>query len=199
MSGQDPGSDAAADIDRPPEFSRPVRAVDVPGGGGTYDIEATAAERDALVDRLALSALDALSGRVTLRPLAGGPMFVATGRFTARYAQSCVVTLEPVAADADIEIALEYAPEEPESEQPKEREFTLEDADPPEPIIDGVIDLGELLTQQLALALDPYPRKPDADLSDMLADLPEGRRRGVETEAPSGPFAKLARLKGGDD
>ena len=37
-----------------------------------------------------------------------------------------------------------------------------DDVDPPEPIENGVIDLGRLATDALFLGIDPYPRKPDA-------------------------------------
>jgi hypothetical protein len=49
----------------------------------------------------------------------------------------------------------------------------------------AVADLGEALAEQLALALDPYPRAPDAALP------PEAE------EAPASPFARLAALRGG--
>jgi uncharacterized metal-binding protein YceD (DUF177 family) len=86
-------------------------------------------------------------------------------------------------------------PPEHESLAETEREFTLEDPDPPEAIVDGMIDLGELLTQQLALALDPHPRKPGVDLDSVLAEAPAGRREAIERGGASGPFAKLAQLK----
>ena len=35
-------------------------------------------------------------------------------------------------------------------------------ADEPEPLVDGVADLGAAATEFLLLAIDPYPRKPDA-------------------------------------
>ena len=41
-------------------------------------------------------------------------------------------------------------------------EADANEADPPEPIINGVIDLGRLATDALFLAVDPYPRRPDA-------------------------------------
>ena len=41
-------------------------------------------------------------------------------------------------------------------------ESDTEIPDPPEPIVNGVIDLGRLATDALFLAIDPYPRKPDA-------------------------------------
>ena len=34
--------------------------------------------------------------------------------------------------------------------------------DPPEPIVNGAIDLGALAAEFLMLGLDPYPRKPGA-------------------------------------
>ncbi len=41
-------------------------------------------------------------------------------------------------------------------------ELDVEGAEAPEPVPDGWIDLGELAAEQLGLAIDPYPRKPDA-------------------------------------
>ena len=37
-----------------------------------------------------------------------------------------------------------------------------ETPDPPEPIVNGIIDLGRLATDALFLGVDPYPRKQDA-------------------------------------
>jgi hypothetical protein len=61
------------------------------------------------------------------------------------------------------------------------------DEDPPDPIVDGRIDLGALAAEFLALGLDPYPRKPGAAFA------------GAEPEPErDSPFAALARLKGGE-
>ena len=40
------------------------------------------------------------------------------------------------------------------------RKATRRHADPPEPIENGIIDLGRVATDALYLAVDPYPRKP---------------------------------------
>jgi hypothetical protein len=61
------------------------------------------------------------------------------------------------------------------------------DEDPPDPIIDGRIDLGALAAEFLALGLDPYPRKPGAAF--------EGAEPEPERDSP---FAALARLRGGE-
>jgi len=50
------------------------------------------------------------------------------------------------------------------------------------------IDLGELVVQELAVALDPYPRAPGAEVPEAY--------RPPEVEEESGPFAALKVLKG---
>ena len=50
------------------------------------------------------------------------------------------------------------------------------------------VDLGEAAVQTLSLALDPFPRHPDADR--ILAE------KGVLSEDAAGPFAALAKLRG---
>ena len=61
------------------------------------------------------------------------------------------------------------------------------DADePPEPLQDGVVDLGAVATEFLLLGIDPYPRKPDAVFDAPPAGDPADK-----------PFAALAALKKG--
>lgn len=187
-----------ADIDRPPEFSVPVRAEDAPHGGKTLRLVADADARRAVAERLDLVALDTLEGEVLLKPIAGGPMLMARGTVRARFTQRCVVTLDPVEGALEERFEVEFGPPEPDSLEETEREFTLDEPDPPEPIRDGRLDLGELLVQQVALALDPFPRKPGVDLERALADAPNGRAEAVEQDAPTGPFAALAKLKRGE-
>jgi uncharacterized metal-binding protein YceD (DUF177 family) len=65
-----------------------------------------------------------------------------------------------------------------------EVERSLDDEDPPEPIYDGVIDLGALAVEFIALALEPFPRKSGVELP-------------VQTDSGrlESPFAVLAALK----
>ena len=58
---------------------------------------------------------------------------------------------------------------------------------PPEPVFGDQLDLGEILAEELSLALDPYPRAPDAD--QRLAEF-----SGDGNDA-AGPFEALARLR----
>jgi len=131
-----------------------------------------------------------------------------TGEVRARVTQECVVTLEPfeteVAEPVDVRFAFAPAPPKPEPrggarisrrrltqvEQERQSspapEFPAhEEDDPPDPIIDGKIDLGALAAEFMALGLDPYPRRPGA----AFAPVEE------VSEADESPFARLARLK----
>ena len=63
--------------------------------------------------------------------------------------------------------------------------MTAEIPDPPEPIENGIIDLGRLATDALYLAVDPYPRKPDA-VFEPLVEAPDPEDH---------PFAALKALK----
>jgi uncharacterized metal-binding protein YceD (DUF177 family) len=71
--------------------------------------------------------------------------------------QTCVVTLEPVAADVADRFSLLFGAVEDEIDIALDSE-----AETVEPLADGVIDLGEVVAQQLSLVLDPYPRAPGA-------------------------------------
>ena len=59
-----------------------------------------------------------------------------------------------------------------------------EEAEPPEPLVGGTIDLGAVAVEFLMLGIDPYPRKEGAEFAAPSADL-EGAH----------PFAALAALK----
>jgi hypothetical protein len=64
------------------------------------------------------------------------------------------------------------------------------DVDVPEPLGEDGLDLGEVAAEEMAVALDPYPRAPDAD-----AVLAEVAARAAEEDR--GPFAVLAPLHRG--
>ncbi len=145
-----------------PEFSRPMaveRNAVVPRA---FAIQAHATERAALARRFGLLSLDELRAEGTLEMLDGGRGAVLTARFAARLAQACVVTLEPVPATIEDGFVLEYAVPSGVAAEAQEIDIDVEAADPPEPLIDGTVDVGEAVAEHLALALDPYPRAPGA-------------------------------------
>ena len=135
-----------------PEFSRPLAVADIPPGGRTLRVEANAAERAALARRLRLPAIESLACGFTLRRERHG-VIAADGALAARVVQVSVATDEPFSAAVEERFAVRFVPAGDESE-----EFDPEAPDEI-PYEDGKLDLGEAASEQLALALDPWPRE----------------------------------------
>jgi uncharacterized metal-binding protein YceD (DUF177 family) len=174
--------------DRPDPWRVPITVEQIPDTGLHRDIEADQAVRAAMAEVAGLR--EVLSARASLdvTPQRGGRYHVA-GHVRARIGQTCVVTLDPIENDIDEPIDLTFAPPEqiPQLSDLVEEaaESDAEIPDPPEPIENGVIDLGRLATDALFLAIDPYPRKPDAVFEPpVVPDDPEDH-----------PFAALKALK----
>lgn len=167
------------------EFFRPF-AVDSLGDEELVrEIEAGAAECQAVARRLGLEGLSGLRARFRLGRSSTAPLIRVSGCFEADVIQLCVVSLEPVGQHLAEDFSLTFSLEPVSTED--DLELTLADEDLPEEVLDGIIDLGEAAVQQLAIALDPYPRRPDAEVPAAL--------RPAENGADS-PFAALAKLKG---
>lgn len=125
--------------------------------------------RAALARRLSVDAINALSATLGVRPSVGGVVEV-TGRFTANITQTCVVSGDPIDTTiednvegwfADREKTLSFAKARQERDTKKghvEVEM-LDEREAPEEMVNGHIDLGELVTQHLSLAINPYPHK----------------------------------------
>lgn len=164
-----------------PEFSRPQRIDTIGEAAHAVTIEADEAERAALAARFGLVAIDRLTARFTLRRDALG--VVAEGHVDAALTQACSVTGDPLPATVDEDVALRFVPEAASGE---EVELSDDDLDVVE--YDGAaIDLGEAAAETMALALDPFPRGPNA-----AAALKEA---GVISEEEAGPFGGLAALR----
>ncbi|MGB4101021.1 MAG: DUF177 domain-containing protein [Alphaproteobacteria bacterium] len=173
-------------MDHNPEFSRPVEAEKIPPRGMELEITARPEECAALAKRMGLLDIAGLNARLQLRRSDGGQVIVVDGDFAARVTQQCVVTLEPMPADIAETLHGLFAPPELVPADAGVTEITDVFAEDPEPIQNGVIDLGELTVQHLSLALDPYPRKPGVALPQARVVSNENGREN--------PFAKLKDL-----
>ncbi|MFN3077931.1 MAG: YceD family protein, partial [Alphaproteobacteria bacterium] len=153
------------------ELFRPLLVDTLRKGQHTFSIEATESERIALAGRLGILVLERLVATLTLRPVARGALIRLWGEFSADVIQECVVTLEPVSShitesfertfgDAEAVMAEATDSKGIKKGQGGEVLFHLDDPDPPEPIRDNRIDVGETVAEALALAIDPFPRKP---------------------------------------
>ena len=167
-----------------PEFSRPHRLDQIGTGESNITVEADEKERTALARRFDLVALDHLAARFVLRRDATGVR--AAGHLSASVTQSCGVTGEPLPAKIEEDFAIRFLPEPGEDESHDEIELSEEDLDTVF-YTGSALDLGETAAETLALALDPFPRSPNA--AEVL------KQAGVISEEEAGPFGALAGLK----
>lgn len=180
-----------------PEFSRPLVAADLAAGTTELALEADDRERRALAGRFGLLALDLLRATLRLTPSRGGTVVRIAGHLEADVTQACVVTLEPVRSRFGAEFEILYSAEAeapPEDPRSVTHVFTLED-EVAEPLVGGIIDVGEAVAEQLSLELDPFPRKEGAVFPGISA--PDGN--GDDGAGGGSPFAVLAGLKGKRD
>lgn len=186
------------------EFSRFIEVDKIGHGGASRSISATAEERRALADRFDLQEIAELSANLNLARTRGGAVRL-DGRIHAEIVQTCVVSLQPVPAVIDDPIAMSFAEAAggDAGEGSAEIDLLYDVDDAAEPILNGRIDLGEAVAQQLALVLDPYPRAPGAEIPPAyaadLADVDAASQAAEPT--PEGvpdvnPFSILGKLKG---
>jgi hypothetical protein len=192
----------------PLAFSRALDVDEVPPEGLDLTISATEAERQALAAENGLEGLAKLEAQLQVTPSRGGGLAVS-GEMRASITQICVVTLEPFDSEVVEPIDVKFAPaplsaiaglssreakelgragrRAPRRSEPPPKVLEAEGDDPPDPIIDGRIDLGALAAEFLALSFDPHPRKPGVDFEETRFSEP--------AEAAESPFAKLGALK----
>ena len=153
------------------ELPRPVSVDRLPQ---SVTVEANVAECAALAERLHVLEVHSLRCRFNLRRQ--GAVVIADGELFSDVVQACVVTLEPVEQRVEDRFTVHFVPEGRESDD--------NDPDAPDeiPYAGSAIDVGEAATEQLALALDPYPRLPGAELA------------AQDDEEPA-PFASLGRFR----
>jgi len=164
-----------------------VNVAQIPDGGLHREIDADDRARAAMAEAVGLRDIASARAAFDLSHRSGGRVHVA-GRVQARVGQTCVVTLEPIDNDIDEQVDLIFAPVEEIAPQiDADDDGASAVADPPEPIENGMIDLGRLATDVLFLAIDPYPRKQGAMFEPQVAardpeDHPFAALKALQTE-----------------
>jgi Large ribosomal RNA subunit accumulation protein YceD len=162
-------------------WSVPVRLDEIPEAGLRLDLEPDAATCAAIAVTAGVSGIARLHAGFDLaRHGRDGLRVVGTVAATVR--QTCVVTLDPVENEIEEGIDLVFVPASAATGNAVN--VNVDAAEPPEVLIDGVVDLGAIATEFLMLGVDPYPRKADA-----VFEPPPS------PDAGSQPFAALAALR----
>jgi len=187
-------SNGPADPDGPagpepaaPEFSAPQDVRALCGRSKRFRLEADAPARARIAARLRVPAVERLEGDVELAVTKAE--IRATGVLRAALTRECVASLEEMTETVEDPFDVVFLRARPDAgaaasggETDAGTEQAAEDWDAPEVHEEDVFDLGEFLTQQLSLAMDPFPRKPGAE--SLAARYGE--------DGPVSPFADLA-------
>lgn len=154
----------------------------------TYDLEADTATRGAIAKALDLPSVARLTARLRVQAWLDGAEI--TGAFHAEVEQICGVSLDPFPVELGGDLELQVLPAgSPNAiaEESEELELDPNAPDPPDVLEGEQVDLPAYVVEHLALALDPFPRKPGVTF---------------EYQSPSAelsPFAVLKGLKGDND
>ncbi|WP_375204130.1 YceD family protein [Hyphococcus sp.] len=159
-----------------PEFSYVVDVDDVGRAGKKFQLSASKAERERIAARLETPSVESLEGEMTVT--ASRTMIRITGDIKAALTRECVASLESMTETIAEPFEVQFTRVPPEDDGAEE-----EDLDAPEYLDGAALDLGELLVQQLSLAMDPFPRK-------------EGAESLAEAYAPAENVSPFAVLKG---
>jgi hypothetical protein len=162
----------------PPEFSRPMPADRIGAQPAEEQVSATPTECAALAGRLGVPAVRSLECTFRLARQDAGRI-AAKGELRAVLVRESVLSLEEFEAETAEAFRCVFVPAGQESE-----EIDLE-GDDEVPYADGIIDLGEAAVEELALTLDPYPRRPGEELP------------GAASDDDASPFGILARRRSG--
>lgn len=167
-----------------PEFSRTVRIDTLGAAPRMLSIGADQGEREALARRFDLLAIDHLSAEAEITR--HGEAVRASGTLRGEVTQACVATGEPVPASIEEAFQIEFRP--PPAGGSPDEEIELSEGELDVVFYDGAaVDLGDAVAESLSLALDPYPRSPEAEAA--LRDA------GVKSEEEAKPAGALAGLK----
>ena len=143
-------------------------------------IDCDDSEWTALAARFGFAAVARLSARLKVKR-AGPGHWNVTGKLQAEVTQLCGVTGESVPESVDFTIEERYCRA---SEEGTDIVVSLDGF---EPLVDGAIDLGEVVAQTLAISVNPWPRSVDAPHSFAVGESEKEH-----------PFAGLAALKSSD-
>ncbi|MEK9671510.1 MAG: DUF177 domain-containing protein [Rhodospirillaceae bacterium] len=159
-------------------------------GGFSRDVIATAGDCAAMAEMLGIPKVSAAKAAFSLVIVDGGSIRV-TGRVQADLTRICVVSLEEMAENLDCSVEVVFREPVEIDARDADDEDDLLTGDEPEALENGEIDLMRVLYEGIAVEMDPYPRRPEAEFDGLSADAgPDGG----ETR-PDHPFAALEALK----
>jgi len=139
-----------------PEFSHVIELEKAGGKAKSYRLIASEDERAAIAKRLKIPAVNRLEGEVRISTTRHE--INIEGALSANLTRECVASLELMDEEIAEPFEIVFLRQAPDGDEAGEGENWEE----PEVHEGADLDIGEVLVQQLSLAMDPWPRKEGA-------------------------------------
>jgi uncharacterized metal-binding protein YceD (DUF177 family) len=160
--------------------------------GRWFDLVATESECHELQTRLNVRTVNKVEAKYRVDPLGARAGLQVSGTITADVVQACIVTLEDVPEQITEEFAVRLI-NEVYAENQREQDLDPEDGDF-EHYSGEFIDMSEVLTQYVSLALNPYPRVNTVSKDEEIV-YSSGSGADNEADEKPHPFAELKKLQ----
>ncbi len=183
-----------AEAELSPEFSKIIDVTTLTTSGRHYTLEPDDESLSKIAKRFTIPAIVSLQAKLKVMPIQAGATI--SGSIQASLVRECVASLEEMDEKVTFDFEITFDRTAPDVSDLSEEaladlglEKSLELLEGPEPLEGDLIDIGELMVQQLSLAMDPFPRKEGAQsLSELYGTVEE-----------TSPFAILKGAITGDD
>ncbi len=167
-------------------FSFPLAIEDMGTGTKTYHLKANTKQLPYIAEILKVDGIVEFSAEIAVTFCRKAHRVDVSGFVNADVEQTSVISLEKFIKHYNPEFAIFFDTELTEK-QLHDMEFEVDD-DVPDVVENGQIDLAAIAMEQLALALDDFPRR-EGEVFEFKSEFDE------ETTAKQNPFAALAALK----
>ena len=175
-----------------PEFSYLIDCKKIGKKNKSFNLTANKTECEALARRFELLSLNSLEVRAEVRAMSRDCYFLKCN-FSAEYHQQCVITNKPLKRNISCTFDRSYCNlsnnnliEKRVSEDFKE---IVDDLDLPDNLINDCFDLGESVSEQLSLEIEPFPREIGAEFKGYSSYDDEQK-----TNEKTNPFDVLKQL-----
>ena len=166
------------------DFSYPLQIDELNQGEQSYILKADKAQLETLKEILQVPAVNYFEADIKLKFQKKRGILDVSGQVRAGLGLISVISLEPFDRDYKTDFTLTFDTNAT-YEQIRELDEDIE-ADIPDIVIGGRIDLGDIAIEQLALVMEDHPRQDGEEFSPLIED-----------DAPlrENPFAILSKLK----
>lgn len=168
------------------ELTYPLHWTDVPNNGVRKKISASQVECEELAKTLGVVSLSQVNADFEItRWRRTGLKIIADIRVDV--VQDCVVSLENISSRLQEQAEWFFLPQtRPKKDTDVEIVLQIDPlaGDPADPLVDGKVDLGQLLTEHLCLMIDPFKRSDSVDFETMYKDVQGKTATELSTASP---------------